>query len=107
MTASTSSRTASVREFAATGVVRTARRCLAVIETADPVMFVGVELSQWEGDMRALPMELPSPGPWSSPPSSGRSTWSSWTWRTTRWATGCGGSVRPFYQQGLLKQLNG
>ncbi|CAM5728494.1 Enhanced serine sensitivity protein SseB OS=Streptomyces alboniger OX=132473 GN=CP975_25090 PE=4 SV=1 [Streptomyces alboniger] len=44
-------------EFAATGVVRTARRCLAVIETADPVMFVGVELSQWEGDMRALPME--------------------------------------------------
>lgn len=44
-------------EFAGTGVVRTARRCLAAIETADPVMFVGVELSQWEGDIRALPME--------------------------------------------------
>jgi hypothetical protein len=41
----------------ATGVVLTARRCLATIETADPVMFVGVELSQWEGDLRALPME--------------------------------------------------
>ncbi|MFE9451246.1 enhanced serine sensitivity protein SseB [Streptomyces sp. NPDC006739] len=44
-------------EFALTGVVVTARRCLAVIETADPVMFVGVELSQWEGDLRALPLE--------------------------------------------------
>ncbi|GHD94881.1 enhanced serine sensitivity protein SseB [Streptomyces naganishii] len=44
-------------EFAATGVVRTARRCLAAIETAEPVMFVGVELSQWEGDLRALPLQ--------------------------------------------------
>ncbi|MFF4489216.1 enhanced serine sensitivity protein SseB [Streptomyces sp. NPDC001544] len=44
-------------EFAAIGVVLTARRCLAVIETADPVMFIGVELSQWEGDLRALPLE--------------------------------------------------
>ncbi|MER6328936.1 enhanced serine sensitivity protein SseB [Streptomyces sp. NPDC001034] len=44
-------------EFAATGVVLTARRCLAAIETADPVMFVGVELSQWDGDFRALPLE--------------------------------------------------
>ncbi|OIK28962.1 enhanced serine sensitivity protein SseB [Streptomyces malaysiense] len=44
-------------EFAATGVVRTARRCLAAIENADPVMFVGVELSQWDGDFRALPLE--------------------------------------------------
>ena len=44
-------------EFAATGVVRTARRCLASIETSDPVMFIGVELSQWEGDLRALPMD--------------------------------------------------
>jgi len=43
-------------EFAATGVIATARRCLAAIETADPVMFVGVELSQWEGDLRALPL---------------------------------------------------
>ncbi|MFC3575454.1 enhanced serine sensitivity protein SseB [Streptomyces yaanensis] len=44
-------------EFAATGVVLTARRCLAAIETDDPVMFVGVELSQWEGDLRTLPMD--------------------------------------------------
>ncbi|WP_406332986.1 enhanced serine sensitivity protein SseB [Streptomyces sp. NBC_00203] len=44
-------------EFAETGVVLTARRCLAAIETADPVMFIGVELSQWEGDLRTLPME--------------------------------------------------
>ena len=44
-------------EFAATGVVRTARRCLAAIETADPVLFVGVELSSWEGDLRTLPMD--------------------------------------------------
>ncbi|MBD0839942.1 MULTISPECIES: enhanced serine sensitivity protein SseB [unclassified Streptomyces] len=44
-------------EFATTGVVTTARRCLAAIETADPVMFVGVELSHWEGDLRTLPMD--------------------------------------------------
>ncbi|MFF4762841.1 enhanced serine sensitivity protein SseB [Streptomyces sp. NPDC001292] len=40
-------------EFAETGVVSTARRCLAAVETDDPVMFVGVELSQWEGDPQA------------------------------------------------------
>ncbi|MEV5879791.1 enhanced serine sensitivity protein SseB [Streptomyces sp. NPDC052101] len=44
-------------EFAQTGVVLTARRCLAAIETDDPVMFIGVELSQWEGDLRARPLE--------------------------------------------------
>ncbi|MFB9465682.1 enhanced serine sensitivity protein SseB [Streptomyces cinereospinus] len=44
-------------EFAALGVVTAARRCLAAIETADPVMFVGVELSQWEGDLRAAPLD--------------------------------------------------
>ncbi|MFF1705115.1 enhanced serine sensitivity protein SseB [Streptomyces sp. NPDC058252] len=44
-------------EFAAIGVVLSARRCLATIETADPVMFIGVELSQWEGDLRVLPLE--------------------------------------------------
>ncbi|MFF3503111.1 enhanced serine sensitivity protein SseB [Streptomyces sp. NPDC003247] len=49
--------TAASAEFEATGVVLTARRCLAAIETADPVMFVGVELSVWEGDLRALPLE--------------------------------------------------
>jgi hypothetical protein len=44
-------------EFAATGVVATARRCLAVIETGPPVMFVGVELTRWEGDLRAAPTD--------------------------------------------------
>ncbi|CAL9294743.1 enhanced serine sensitivity protein SseB [Streptomyces sp. SudanB182_2057] len=44
-------------EFANTGVVLTARRCLAAVETDDPAMFVGVELSQWEGDLRALPLQ--------------------------------------------------
>lgn len=47
---------AACAEFAQTGVVVTARRCLAVVETADPVMFVGVELSLREGDLRALPL---------------------------------------------------
>ncbi|WP_405589307.1 enhanced serine sensitivity protein SseB [Streptomyces sp. NBC_01092] len=44
-------------EFAGTGVVASARRCLAAIETATPVMFIGVELSHWEGDLRAAPMD--------------------------------------------------
>jgi hypothetical protein len=47
---------AATAEFAETGVVRTARRCLAAVETADPVLFVGVELSRWEDDLRALPL---------------------------------------------------
>ncbi|WP_281155197.1 enhanced serine sensitivity protein SseB [Streptomyces sp. HYC2] len=44
-------------EFAETGVVGTARRCLAAVETDEPVMFIGVELSQWEGDPQAGPLE--------------------------------------------------
>ncbi|MFE9776014.1 enhanced serine sensitivity protein SseB [Streptomyces sp. NPDC005931] len=44
-------------EFESIGVVTTARRCLAAIETADPVLFVGVELSRLEGDVRAAPMD--------------------------------------------------
>ncbi|MFF1453367.1 enhanced serine sensitivity protein SseB [Streptomyces sp. NPDC058274] len=44
-------------EFADTGVVLTARRCLASIEGDDPVMFVGVELSDWEGPARTLPLD--------------------------------------------------
>jgi hypothetical protein len=44
-------------EFAGIGVVRSARRCLAAIETADPVLFVGVELTEWEGDLRVLPLQ--------------------------------------------------
>jgi len=44
-------------EFEQTGVVLTARRCLASIEGDPPVMFIGVELSVWEGEARSLPME--------------------------------------------------
>ncbi|GAA2267345.1 enhanced serine sensitivity protein SseB [Streptomyces atrovirens] len=57
-------------EFDALGVVTTARRCLAAIETADPVLFIGVELSQWEGDARTLPLNAlgralgRTPSPW-------------------------------------------
>ncbi|MEU7467809.1 enhanced serine sensitivity protein SseB [Streptomyces sp. NPDC044984] len=57
-------------EFDSIGVVTTARRCLAAIETADPVLFVGVELSRWEGDARTLPLNAlgralgRAPAPW-------------------------------------------
>ncbi|NGO07667.1 enhanced serine sensitivity protein SseB [Streptomyces sp. HC44] len=44
-------------EFAGTGVVLSARRCLAAIETADPVLFIGVELTSWEAGARALPLD--------------------------------------------------
>ncbi|MFF2654101.1 enhanced serine sensitivity protein SseB [Streptomyces sp. NPDC058045] len=44
-------------EFAATGVVRTARRCLASIEGGDPVLFVGVELSGAEPADRDAAMD--------------------------------------------------
>ncbi|MEU6220673.1 enhanced serine sensitivity protein SseB [Streptomyces sp. NPDC047022] len=44
-------------ELAATGVVLSARRCLAAVETAEPVMFIGVELSSWEADARALSLD--------------------------------------------------
>jgi len=44
-------------EFAETGMVLTARRCLAAIETADPVMFIGVELSSPEPDMHTLALD--------------------------------------------------
>ena len=62
---------AASEEFARTGVVVTARRCLAAVETAAPVLFVGVELSQREGDLRALPLQaleravtaIPTPWP--------------------------------------------
>ncbi|WP_416968663.1 enhanced serine sensitivity protein SseB [Streptomyces sp. 4F14] len=58
------------KEFEATGVVLTARRCLAAIETADPVMFVGVELTHWEGEFGERPLDAlgralgRSPVPW-------------------------------------------
>ncbi|MER7969443.1 enhanced serine sensitivity protein SseB [Streptomyces sp. NPDC005840] len=49
--------TTAAAEFEAIGVVRTARRCLAEVETAPPVMFVGVELAHLEGDVHALPTQ--------------------------------------------------
>lgn len=54
--------TAASAEFEALGVVTTARRCLAEIETSEPVLFVGVELapaelSRTEGDPRAAPLD--------------------------------------------------
>ncbi|CAL9431881.1 enhanced serine sensitivity protein SseB [Streptomyces pilosus] len=61
---------AASEEFDAIGVVTTARRCLAAIETADPVLFVGVELAHWEGDVRTLPLDAlgralgRTPAPW-------------------------------------------
>jgi hypothetical protein len=51
---------AASEEFAALGVVASARRCLAAVETAEPAMFVGVELTTWDapsGDARALPLD--------------------------------------------------
>ncbi|GAQ58646.1 enhanced serine sensitivity protein SseB [Streptomyces acidiscabies] len=45
------------KEFEATGVVLTARRCLAAIETSDPVMFVGVELTHWDGEFGERPLD--------------------------------------------------
>ncbi|MGW6293432.1 enhanced serine sensitivity protein SseB [Streptomyces sp. NPDC055058] len=44
-------------EFEALGVVRTARRCLAAVETADPVLFIGVELTRWDEDPHTLPTD--------------------------------------------------
>ncbi|MCX4905239.1 enhanced serine sensitivity protein SseB [Streptomyces sp. NBC_00878] len=43
-------------EFAATGVVLSARRCLASIEGGASVMFIGVELTHWHDDARTLPL---------------------------------------------------
>ncbi|MFR9797091.1 enhanced serine sensitivity protein SseB [Streptomyces sp. MS06] len=57
-------------EFEATGAVRTARRCLAVVETDEPVLFIGVELSSWEDDLRQAPLDAlgralgRAPAPW-------------------------------------------
>ncbi|WP_172382236.1 enhanced serine sensitivity protein SseB [Streptomyces sp. MNP-20] len=47
---------AAAQEFEATGAVLSARRCLATVEDEAPALFVGVELSSWEGDARDLPM---------------------------------------------------
>ncbi|WP_159669873.1 enhanced serine sensitivity protein SseB [Streptomyces mexicanus] len=50
-------RAAAGAEFDGIGGVRPARRCLAAVETADPQLFIGVELSQWDGDLRARPLD--------------------------------------------------
>ncbi|MCI3933204.1 enhanced serine sensitivity protein SseB [Streptomyces sp. AN091965] len=47
---------AAAQEFEATGAVLSARRCLATVEDEAPTLFIGVELSSWEGDARELPM---------------------------------------------------
>ncbi|MGW2089720.1 enhanced serine sensitivity protein SseB [Streptomyces sp. NPDC001880] len=48
---------AAAGEFEESGVVQSARRALASIEGGDPVLFVGVELSTWEGEGRNAPMD--------------------------------------------------
>lgn len=44
-------------EFEATGLVLTARRALASIEGEPPTLFIGVQLSSWEGPDRTVPMD--------------------------------------------------
>ncbi|QGV78385.1 enhanced serine sensitivity protein SseB [Streptomyces ficellus] len=44
-------------EFDATGTVLTARRCLASVEGDSPSLFIGVQLSSWEGAERNVPMD--------------------------------------------------
>ncbi|MEU7279412.1 enhanced serine sensitivity protein SseB [Streptomyces sp. NPDC045431] len=48
---------AAAAEFEATGTVLTARRTLASIEGGAPTLFVGVQLSSWEGADRTVPMD--------------------------------------------------
>ncbi|MEU9624743.1 MULTISPECIES: enhanced serine sensitivity protein SseB [unclassified Streptomyces] len=48
---------AAAGEFEESAVVLTARRTLASIEGGEPVLFIGVELSTWEGAGRNAPMD--------------------------------------------------
>ncbi|MGC5344405.1 enhanced serine sensitivity protein SseB [Streptomyces sp. DT24] len=48
---------AAAGEFEECGVVRTARRALASVEGDAPVLFVGVELSAWDGPALQAPMD--------------------------------------------------
>ncbi|MFF8844428.1 enhanced serine sensitivity protein SseB [Streptomyces sp. NPDC015127] len=48
---------AAAGEFEAVGVVLTARRALASVEGDAPTLFVGVQLSSWEGADRDAPMD--------------------------------------------------
>ncbi|WP_267244713.1 enhanced serine sensitivity protein SseB [Streptomyces sp. PR69] len=47
---------AAAGEFEESGVVLTARRALASVEGDAPSLFVGVQLSSWEGESRNAPM---------------------------------------------------
>ncbi|WP_175412041.1 enhanced serine sensitivity protein SseB [Streptomyces sp. TRM64462] len=44
-------------EFEAAGLVLTARRALASVEGEPPALFVGVQLSSWDGPERTVPMD--------------------------------------------------
>ncbi|GGW46701.1 enhanced serine sensitivity protein SseB [Streptomyces xantholiticus] len=48
---------AAAGEFESTGVVTTARRALASVEGDEPTLFIGVQLSSWEGAERNAPMD--------------------------------------------------
>ncbi|MFJ8073258.1 enhanced serine sensitivity protein SseB [Streptomyces sp. NPDC096176] len=48
---------AAAGEFEAAGVVLTARRALASIEGDEPTLFIGVQVSSWEGADRNAPMD--------------------------------------------------
>ncbi|MCX4789518.1 MULTISPECIES: enhanced serine sensitivity protein SseB [unclassified Streptomyces] len=48
---------AAAGEFEESGVVLTARRTLASVEGGEPVLFIGVEFSTWEGAGRNAPMD--------------------------------------------------
>ncbi|MFE3944787.1 enhanced serine sensitivity protein SseB [Streptomyces sp. NPDC059118] len=48
---------AAAGEFEESGVVLTARRALASVEGNDPVLFIGVEFSTWDGAGRDAPMD--------------------------------------------------
>ncbi|MFE6667191.1 enhanced serine sensitivity protein SseB [Streptomyces sp. NPDC057697] len=48
---------AAAGEFEESGVVLTARRALASVEGDEPVLFIGVEFSTWDGAGRNAPMD--------------------------------------------------
>ena len=48
---------AAAGEFETAGVVLTARRALASIEGDAPTLFIGVQVSSWEGADRNAPMD--------------------------------------------------
>ena len=72
-----------------------ARRCLASIEGGRPGHVRRRRTLPVGGRPRGPPDGRPRPGPGPRPGRPGRSTWSSWTWRRTRSATGCGSRCAP------------